>query len=184
MSQRNKPKIIQKTILAESALFTIEGLHLHFSNGEERCYERIAGKTHGSVLIIPLLDKDTLLLIREYGGGVEDYVLAFPKGAIDFKEDLLTTANRELMEEVGYGAKKITWLTRVSASPGYMASMMDIVLAEELYPKKIEGDEPEEIEVIPWKLDKIDELLRHPEFHEARSQAALLWLLRRKMHAS
>ena len=56
--------------------------------------------------------------------------------------------------------------------------MMHIVLAKDLYPKKLEGDEPEAIEVIPWKISNIDALLRHPEFHEARSIAALLLLER------
>ena len=131
------------------------------------------------MLVVPLLDKETILLIREYGAGVDDYVLGFPKGAIDQGEELLETAQRELMEEVGYGAKQMTLLGRVSASPGYMTSMMDIVLAEDLYPAKAEGDEPEPIEVVPWKLSEVDALLAQPEFHEARSQAALFQLLRR-----
>ncbi len=174
-----KPHIIKSTTLAQSAFFTIEGLHLRFSNGEERNFERIGGRARGSVLVVPLLDKETILLIREYGAGVDDYVLGFPKGAIDQGEELLETAQRELMEEVGYGAKQMTLLGRVSASPGYMTSMMDIVLAEDLYPAKAEGDEPEPIEVVPWKLSEVDALLAQPEFHEARSQAALFQLLRR-----
>jgi ADP-ribose diphosphatase len=175
---RKKPETIKTTILAESPLFTIEGFHLRFSNGEQRCYERVRGRGHGSVLIVPLLNNETILLVREYAGGVDEYVLAFPKGAIDLGEDVLKTANRELMEEVGYGANKLTKLGRSSASPGFMASMMDIVLAEDLHPQTAEGDEPEPLEVIPWKLNQIDELLANPEFHESRSQAALLLLER------
>lgn len=179
-----KPHIIKSTTLAQSGLFTIEGLHLRFANGEERCYERICGHAaKGSVLIIPLLDAQTVLLIREYAAGVDDFVLGFPKGALDAGEDLLQTANRELMEEVGYGSHKLTPLKSVSASPGYLTSMMAVVLAEDLYPESLPGDEPEPIEVIPWKLNAVDELLAHPEFHEARSQAALLQLIRWLRHA-
>ncbi|OGO90615.1 MAG: ADP compounds hydrolase NudE [Coxiella sp. RIFCSPHIGHO2_12_FULL_42_15] len=176
--KNKKPQILKSTILAKTAIFTIEGLDLRFSNGEERCYERVQGGARGSVLIVPLLDAETMLLIREYAAGVDDYLLAFPKGAIASGEDALSTAQRELQEEAGYGATTLTLLGRVSAAPGYMSSMMDIVLAQELYPAEAVGDEPEPIEVIPWQLNKVDALITHPAFHEARSLAALLLLER------
>ena len=173
-----KPEILESKIIAESRLFKIEGMHLRFSNGEERHFERIHGWSHGSVMIIPMLDDKTILLIREYAAGVDEYILGFPKGAIDPNEDLLVTANRELKEEVGYGAKEIIPISNFSASPGYFTSVMQLVIAKDLYPEKLEGDEPEAIEVIPWSLDKVDALLEHPEFYEARSMAALLLLVR------
>ena len=173
-----KPVILNTTVLAQSALFRIEGLDLKFSNGEARCYERICGRSTGSVMIVPLLDSLTILLIREYCAGVDSYLLGFPKGAIEYNEDVALAANRELMEEVGYGANKLTQIGRFTASPGYMDAMMDIFLAQDLYPRVEEGDEPEPIEVIPWSLAEIDKLLAHPEFHEARSIAALLMVAR------
>jgi len=178
-----KPDILNTKKLGESEHFYIEQIHLRFSNGEERFFERILGRARGSVMIVPLLDEDTLLLIREYGAGVDDYVLGFPKGAIESGEDLYVTANRELMEEVGYGARSLDVITDLSASPGYLASSMKIVLAKDLYENKTVGDEPEPIEVVPWSLKNIDELLQHPQFHEARSVAALL-LVVRQMHAT
>jgi ADP-ribose diphosphatase len=51
---------------------------------------------------------------------------------------------------------------------------MQLVIAKDLYPEKLQGDEPEPLEVIPWSLDNLEELLVHPEFYEARSIAALL----------
>jgi ADP-ribose diphosphatase len=49
----------------------------------------------------------------------------------------------------------------------------EIVVAEDLYAEKLPGDEPEELEVVPWRLDKLDELLAGGECTEARSIAAL-----------
>lgn len=48
-----------------------------------------------------------------------------------------------------------------------------VVLAQDLYSQKLVGDEPEEIEVVPWKLSRLANLLAHPECTEARSIAAL-----------
>ncbi len=55
-----------------------------------------------------------------------------------------------------------------------------IVLATDLYPNRLQGDEPEEIEVVPWKLSEIDTLLQAADFTEARSIAAL-FLTRRHL---
>ncbi|WP_304985308.1 ADP compounds hydrolase NudE [Coxiella-like endosymbiont] len=176
-----KPTIIDKTVIARSRLFQIEELHLRFSNGEERYFERIRGRGCGAVMIIPLLDSETILLVREYSMGVNDYVLGFPKGSIEKGEELLLTAERELKEEVGYGSRNMSIIACFSASPGYLDSMMHIILATDLYREAIRGDEPEPLEVIPWKLSRRNDLLAHPEFHEARSVAAL-FLLEHSQH--
>lgn len=180
---KTKPVIEKTTILAKTALFTIEGLDLRFSNGEARCYERIRGEALGAVMIVPLLDEKTLLLVREYAAGVDAYVLGFPKGAMSAFETAEQTAARELMEETGYGAKQWTDLGLISTSPGYMSSRMHILLAQSLYPASLEGDEPEPIECVPWPLADWEALLDHPEFHEARSIAALLLLQRHGLRA-
>lgn len=172
------PEVIKTTTAAQSRYFHIEGVELVFSNGAERYYERVRGPAGGAVMIVPMLDDDTILLIREYGAGVGQYVIGFPKGAVEKDEDIIKTANRELMEEVGYGANELSVLTEMSASPGYFGAVMQLVLARDLYEKKLPGDEPEPIEVIPWKLDNIDALLAHEEFYEARSIAALLLIER------
>lgn len=174
-----KPEILSIKSIANSRLFNVESVHLRFSNGEERQFERIHGRAKGAVMVVPMLDDETVLLVREYAAGLDEYWIGFPKGALDHdglsKEQ---TANRELMEEVGYGARQIKWLTRFSASPGYMSSMMDVYVARDLFPRREVGDEAEPLEVIEWKLKDIDQLLAHPEFHEARSIAALLLLVR------
>jgi ADP-ribose diphosphatase len=170
------PKLLSTKILAKTRIFTIEETHMRFSNGHEQLFERICGRHPGAVMILPMLDEETFLLIREYAPAANAYFLGFPKGAMDVGENPLESANRELMEETGYGASSLTHLAKWSLSPAYFNASMDIVLAKNLYPQKMEGDEPEPIEVIPWKIKDIDALLAHPEFHESRSVAAVLLL--------
>ncbi|WP_049631614.1 ADP compounds hydrolase NudE [Cellvibrio sp. pealriver] len=168
-----KPEILKRATVARSRLFRADEIHLRFSNGEERTYEKLCSGGPGAVLIVPLLDENTVLLVREYAAGLEDYHLALPKGAIDQGESLLEAANRELKEEVGYGARHLQFLKRINLSPSYMEHGINIVLAWGLYPERLEGDEPEPIEVVPYPLKDMLELIMRPDVCEGRSIAAL-----------
>lgn len=170
------PKILSQKTVAQTRLFKVERVSIRFSNGQEREFERFANIRRPAVLIVPLLDAKTVLLTREYGVGLEDYHLSLPKGGIDAGESILQAAHRELQEEVGYGAQHIEHLLSCSNTPSYSSSRMDVVLATDLYPSKLEGDEPEPIEVIPTPLDTIPTLIAQGEIHEARAIAALLWV--------
>ena len=168
------PEITQRKQVAKSRLFAIEQIDLTFSNGVKREYERMQGKGRGAVLIVPMLDNETLLLVREYCAGTHTYELGFPKGLIDEGETAEYAANRELKEEVGYGAKKLIHVHTVATAPAFFSASMEIFLAENLYAEKLPGDEPEELEVVTWKIADYQSLLAQPDFNEARSIAALM----------
>ncbi|EXJ15578.1 ADP compounds hydrolase NudE [Imhoffiella purpurea] len=174
---RPKPKIHARRLVAQSRLFRIEEIDLEFANGSRRTYERVPGGAD-SVLIVPMLDAETLLLIREYGAGSERYELGLPKGVVERGEDPLSAANREIQEEIGYGAHRLRIIDRLSLVPGYIEHHSLIVLAQDLYPSRLQGDEPEPIEVVPWRLSEVDALLAREDFDEARSIAALFLAMR------
>ena len=60
----------------------------------------------------------------------------------------------------------------MTLAPGYLGHTTHIILAEDLYPSSLEGDEPEALEVSEWHFDQLDELLQRDDFTEARSIAA------------
>lgn len=179
---KKSPDLISSSIIAKTRVFTVEQMQLRFQNGVEVNFERLYSSSVGAVLIVPLLDPDTLVLIREFCAGTMRYEVAFPKGRVESGESILASANREIMEEIGYGAKTLELVKSLSVSPGYMNHLTHIVYATDLYQQKIQGDEPEPIDVLYWKLDKLDELLNHEEFTEARSIAAL-YLLNNRLQA-
>ena len=168
-----KPEILKRRDLCASRLFRVEELELRFSNGVERTYERLRSGLGGAVIIVPLLNDEEFVLVREYGAGVEDYQLVLPKGKVEPDEDFCEAADRELMEEAGYGARQLTLLKSMTQSPNYMQHSTQIVVARELYPQRLEGDEPEEMEVETWPIEDIAGLVARADFSEARSIAAL-----------
>lgn len=167
------PQIKYCKDVAKTKLFRVQEIGLKFSNGEVRTYERLAAGKTPAVIIIPMLDEKTVLLIEEYGMGIEGYELGLPKGKVDAGENFLEAANRELKEEVGYGANKLEVLKCLSQSPSYMMHKTQVVLARGLYPERLEGDEPEPLGVVKMPLAEIDEWVLREDLTEARSIAGL-----------
>ena len=177
------PEILKRETACQSRLFKAEALQLRFSNGEIRDYERLMG-SHAAVLIVPILPNNRVVMVREYGAGVERYELTLPKGKADPGETFEQAANRELQEEAGYAAARLEKLKLMSQSPSYMQHTTQIVLAQGLTPSKLEGDEPEPLEVEIHSLDDIAELIAREDVTEARTIAALYMvrdLLREKI---
>jgi ADP-ribose diphosphatase len=151
----------------------VEELDLEFSNGERRRFHRQRAEGPGAVVVVPMLDEQTVLLVREYAAGMHRYELGLVKGRIDAGESADEAANRELKEEAGYGARRLDVLRSLTQAPLYMSHQSWLVVARDLYPERLPGDEPEELEVVPWKLDALDQLMLREDFSEGRSLAAL-----------
>lgn len=166
------PRVLECKLVAQTRIFRVEQVDLEFSNGNRRSFERILGGRM-SVLVVPVLSPQTLLLIREYAAGTDRYELGFPKGIVESGEDLLEAAGREIREEIGFGSRDLRLMRSMSLAPGYIQHETHMVLARDLYPEQAQGDEPEPMEVVPWKLADLDGLLERDDFTEARSIAAL-----------
>jgi ADP-ribose diphosphatase len=168
-----KPEILKVSRPDKSRLFHVEQLDLKFSNGAERQFERLVTPSQSAVMVVAVDEQLRMVLIREYAAGLDEYVLTFPKGLIDPGETISEAANRELQEEAGFGAKRLNPIKTMSAAPNYMGHVLDVVIARDLYESKLEGDEPEPLEVVLIPLSEVESLAMNPEFHEGRAIAAM-----------
>ena len=112
-------------------------------------------------------------MIREYAAGFHELQLTLVKGAAEPGESLEEAANREMKEEVGFGARELTFIRKLNLAPGHMGFTINVFLAQGLYPESLPGDEPEPPEVVRWPLARLDELIGRDDFREARAIAAL-----------
>ena len=167
------PKILTSREVMASRLFHVVEAQLQFSNGEKRTYEFLQSEHTSAVIIVPMLDDNTVLLLEEYGVGLDRYELGLPKGRVDVGETHLEAANRELKEEAGYGSRDLRLLRSVSLSPQYMTHQTQIVLARDLYEERLAGDEPEQLRVVPCDINDIASIVTRENVSEARSIAAL-----------
>lgn len=129
-----------------------------------------AARTNSSavVAIIPQTEKE-LVFIEQYRPPVNARVVEFPAGLVGdtaafANEGLLEAAGRELEEETGYQAGKLTFLTRGPASAGACTEIIDCFLAEDLQKTGPGGgDSSEDIAVYHVPFDEIDTWLKSRE---------------------
>ncbi len=169
----DEPEILATRVVARSRLFEIQEVDLRFGNGTEVRFERLMNHGFGAVLIVPMAGPRSVYLVREYAAGVERYELSLPKGRMEPGEDPLAAADRELREEVGFGAGRLEELTGLTVAPGYLGHVTRIILARDLFPAPMPGDEPEPPGVVEWSLDELPALLERADCSEARTLAAL-----------
>lgn len=163
-------KRVGERVIFKTKFFTIKDIDLVSKKGEKVTYQII--EKFNTALIVPVADDRKFILIREYFYAVDEYLLTFPKGRIDEGHDELSTANKELQEEIGFKAEKLDKLGTLTMSPGYSTQRTHIYLARDLKESKLEGDELGKIEVLKFTSDEVDDLIKTGQLNEARSVAA------------
>ncbi len=129
----------------------------------------------GAVVILPLLDGERIVMVKQYRIGPREWIYELPAGTIEEGEDPRETAARELEEETGYRASRIVKLFSMYTSPGTSTEIIHAYLAQDL---EYVGEKPEESEAIRVVVKNINEVLdmiRRGEIVDAKTIATILY---------
>jgi ADP-ribose pyrophosphatase len=137
-------KIISSELLLETPIFTVTRDVAFDPDGFE--IQRAIVRHQGSAVVMPVDDKDRILLVKQYRLPAKKFLWELPAGRIDPGETALQAAKRELKEETGLRAKKWTKLVKYWASPGFLEEAMNLYLAQELTQGEATPMEDERIE--------------------------------------
>ena len=127
----------------------------------------------GAVIIAPLLNKDTVIMLRQFRPALKKYIFELPAGTLDPDESIATCARRELLEETGLKAKILTKLGSIYPVPGYSTEIIHIFKAEELTLTQAQPEEYEVIETIPMTKQKVRQLMTQGKLMDAKSICTL-----------
>lgn len=127
----------------------------------------------GAVTMVPLDGDGHLWFIRQYRHAAGEVILELPAGTLAAGEDPAAGADRELQEEIGMKAGRLTRLISFFLAPGYSTELMHVFLATELLPSVLEQDEDEMITVERLPVARALELAAHGAVRDAKSLAAL-----------
>jgi 8-oxo-dGTP pyrophosphatase MutT (NUDIX family) len=125
-----------------------------------------------SVTLIALDDQNHLVLTRQYRHPVGESLLETPAGSIDGNETPAEAANRELIEEVGLGARDLLALGSFYLAPGWATEYMHAFLARDLYPAQGRQDDDEQIEVVRLPVDEWEACIARGEIRDGKSLTA------------
>lgn len=132
------------------------------------------------VMTIPVY-QGKFVLVRQWRHSAERLSLEFPGGVADSCEDPAVTARRELEEETGFRAGKLTHLGTVNPNPALFKNRFHCYLAEELTPtgnQHLDADE-----LLNWELVDVDTVLAGyggSEYSHALMGTALAFYLLRR----
>lgn len=153
-------------------LFSVEILQVRGSDG--RLYDREVVRHPGAVLVLPVLDDDTVVMIRNHRVAVNELLWELPAGKLELGEDPAHAATRELEEETGYRANQLRQIGEFYTSPGFADELMRVFVAEGLLPTKQRLEPGEQIEVHHIAAKEAVLMARDGRIRDGKSIAALL----------
>ena len=173
-------KLIWKTtgskLLLHTPVFDVNEQHEISATGIEGDY--IAMDAPDWVMVIPEYE-GCFITVRQWRHAAEGLSVEFPGGVADSGEDIAQSAARELFEETGFRAGRLTKLGVVYPNPALFKNRFHVFLAEDLQPtgeQKLDDDE-----VLTYAFKPIDEVIGSfgsQEYSHALMGTALMFYLR------
>ena len=167
-----KPNILQDRVVYDGNKFSLHQIDFQFQDNEFFSHEYI--KHFGSSAIIPFIDSETIILVKQWRYSVGKYVLEIPSGNRKISESPIQCARRELREETNYDAKQIRLLCETLVAPGYSSEKCCIFSGKEIFHSPLKPDLDEHIEVNSIKINNVPELIRKGKILDQTSITALL----------
>ena len=135
----------------------------------------------GAVCVIPVTDDGQVLMERQFRYPHGRVFYEIPAGKLDHpNEDPLSAAMRELREETGAVAGKMTFLGELDTSPALINEKIYMYMAEDLSFTERELDEDEFLEVEKAPLTELVDLVMQGKISDAKTQIAVLKAARLK----
>ena len=170
-------ELIEKEKSSE-LIFDGKVLHLYrdeiyLPNGKESFREYC--RHIGAVCVVPVTDEGEIICVRQYRYAVGRTVLEIPAGKLDSRDEIpIDAAVRELREETGAAAQKITYMGEYFSSPAILDERIYMFLAEGLEFGETDFDEDEFIEIVKIPVDELVGMIMRGEIIDGKTQAAVM----------
>ena len=127
----------------------------------------------GAALIIPFLARNKIILLRQLRPVINSYIYELPAGTLDKGESLRGCARREIIEETGYAAKRLTRMGRIFPVPGYSTEEITGFKAEGLKKRKSPAQNDEVIRAFTVTKKEVRRLFEKNRIVDAKTICAL-----------
>ena len=168
-----KARILKSEIIYEGKAFGVRRDELIEPTGVRTLREVV---THpGSVVVLPVLPDGRIVLVRQYRHAARQYLWELVAGRMERGENPKQGAQRELIEETGYRARKFRVFLDFFPTPGFLEERMYLLLANGLTAGKDAPEEDEKIVAAAYTQKQLERMIRARELRDAKSIAGLLF---------
>lgn len=171
-SMELREETIESKLAFDGRLIKLRVDKVRLPDGNETTREIVVHR--GAIAAVPLIDTDKIVMVRQFRQAAGEVLLEIPAGTLDPNEDPSTCAVRELREEIGYQANKLTPMFKLYLAPGYSSEMIHTFLAEDLVKIGAEPETDEFIEIVEVRMADAVDMIRSGEIKDAKSISGIL----------
>ena len=167
--------IMNEPVLLKASRFTVNAMTMIDKHGNQVMREVI--RHPGAVVLLPILDDGSIVMIENYRRSVDQTLLELPAGTVEIGEPPEATAPRELIEETGYRAGSIKKVHEFYSCPGICDELMHLYAATDLVAGDPNREATEQIENRIVSRDEVKSLIASGEIRDAKTLVGLYWYL-------
>src|SRR4051812_33552767 len=166
-------ELIEKEVIFGGRKAWLEVQHLRDEESGRKMHRNVVVHT-GAGCVLPFVDENTVMLIRQKHSAIGHTIVKLPAGTLEKNENPMNCAGRELLEETGYLAGRIQMLGAFYTSPGILSEKMYAYAAYDLVEKEPALEEGEEIELLSATLDEAVAMVGKGEIADGKTIATLM----------
>lgn len=166
-------QILGKKLEHKGGIVDFYTMDVQVPNGNVAHWDLIEHK--GASAVVPVDAEGKILMVRQYRGAIDDFMLEIPAGGRDnVEEDFKICAMRELEEETGYRSEEVVHLIDINTAAAYTSEKIAIYYAENLIPSRQHLDENEFINIERYSIDEIEDMIYSGKITDAKTIAGVL----------
>jgi len=164
-------KTIEREVIYQGKVFDVEKHVVSLPNGHTSVRELVYH--NGAVAIVAFNEAGELLVVEQYRKAFEQMSIEIPAGKLEKGEEPIECARRELEEETGYSAGKMTHLFDFYGAPGFCSERVHIYEAGEMVAGDMNLDEDEFLNVGSLSLEQAVAMIADGTIVDAKTIMAI-----------
>jgi ADP-ribose pyrophosphatase len=167
----------EKTVRVDSIfkgkVIRVDVEHVELPNGNITTREVV--RHPGAVAVIAFTPENRLIAVRQFRKPLNKTIIEIPAGKLEQGENPLACAKRELLEETGYKADSMKFVTSFYTSPGFADEFLYIYEAEGLTAGNAEPDADEFVDLLELDLEEANRSIQTGQIIDAKTILAIYY---------
>lgn len=165
-------KRINRTLIHKGKIVDFYEDTMQFADGRTAVWDLLDHK--GAAAVIPVDNDGKIIMVKQYRNAPERFTIELPAGGVNYGENKMQTALRELEEETGYRTDKVEHLIDIYTTFAFCNEVIGIYIATDLVKTSQHLDEDEEVQIERYTLEELTKLILNGTIQDAKTISGIL----------